>query len=310
MDEMINIPKTFGNLSEIKRITPIIIKREFGPGSFISGFEEDRDNSRIFFNIGVKYPIEIEDDERIFFRIKNIPDIDTISFEKNDNGVFTYKMNSFSEFESLLLKKDILIIQSLERELIKNTYESLAKIPAVANTMTPLVEIANQFRFNDIVKKSMVIKSRKNQSQMENYIKFMVRKGYITIDLEDIKPTKKLQRILNSRENISIPIISESLKSGYTELFNFLHLSGLKPYLTIANAYYTPSTEAKNLLRLSVSNLSKYYRKIYKVRSNAVKLANQVSMMSEVNIFNIDQKLIYGQQSILDKQVNLLNNIS
>jgi hypothetical protein len=310
MDEMINIPKTFGNLSEIKRITPIIVKREFGPGSFISGFEEDRDNSRIFFNIGVKYPIEIEDDERIFFRIKNIPDIDTISFEKNDNGVFTYKMNSFSEFESLLLKKDILIIQSLERELIKNTYESLAKIPAVANTMTPLVEIANQFRFNDIVKKSMVIKSRKNQSQMENYIKFMVRKGYITIDLEDIKPTKKLQRILNSRENISIPIISESLKSGYTELFNFLHLSGLKPYLTIANAYYTPSTEAKNLLRLSVSNLSKYYRKIYKVRSNAVKLANQVSMMSEVNIFNIDQKLIYGQQSILDKQVNLLNNIS
>lgn len=307
---MINIPKTFGNLSEIKRITPIIIKREFGPGSFISGFEEDRDNSRIFFNIGVKYPIEIEDDERIFFGIKNIPDIDIISFEKNDNGVFTYKMNSFSEFESLLLKKDILIIQSLERELIKNTYESLAKIPAVANTMTPLVEIANQFRFNDIVKKSMVIKSRKNQSQMENYIKFMVRKGYITIELEDIKPTKKLQRILNSRENISIPIISESLKSGYTELFNFLHLSGLKPYLTIANAYYTPSTEAKNLLRLSVSNLSKYYRKIYKVRSNAVKLANQVSMMSEVNIFNIDQKLIYGQQSILDKQVNLLNNIS
>lgn len=310
MDEMINIPKTFGNLSEINRITPLIIKREFGPGSFISSFEEDKDNNRIVFNIGVKYPIEIEDDEKIYFGIKNIPDIDIISFEQNENGFYTYKMNSFSEFESLLLRKDILIIQSLERELIKNTYESLARIPAVANTMTPLVEIANQFRFNDIIMKSKIIKSRKNRSQMENYIKFMVRKGYITLDQEDIKPTRKLQNILTSKENISIPIISESLRSGYTELFNFLHLSGLKPYLTIANAYYTPSTEAKYLLRLSVSNLSKYYKKIYKVRSNVVKLANQVSMMSEVNIFNIDKKLISGEQSILDKQVKLLKNIS
>jgi hypothetical protein len=91
---------------------------------------------------------------------------------------------------------------------------------------------------------------------------------------------------------------------------SFLHLSGLKPYLTLANAYYTPASEAKELLRMAIKNLKYHYRVLYRKNTNSVKLRNQVSIMSEVDIFSIDNRAIIGKQKILEKQVNLLGKIT
>ena len=302
--------RNVNTFEEGKKLAPMLIKREYGPGTYISNIIENDRNEYYTFNIGVKYPLEIEDSDGVVLGIKNIPDVEKLIFEKNETGRLSFKMIPFSDFENSLMKKDILIMQTLERELIKNTYESLARIPAVANTLTPLMEISNSFRFNDVVNKTKIVKSRRNQNQMENYIKYMTRKGLIIIDNEDIRPTEKMKKYLNKNENLSIPLMAEFLRSGYSELYNFLHLSGLKPYLTIANAYYTPSSEVRSLLRMKIKNLSKYYSRLYKVKTNLLKLSNQVSMMSEVDIFNISNKIITGQQDILDKQIETLSSLS
>jgi hypothetical protein len=306
---MITLPRSVADLEEAKRLAPAIGVMEYGQGSYLSSIENNGDE--ISLSLGVKVKLFIEDEDRAIPVLRSIPDVTKITFKKNKTGRFSYEYEDYSTFALRLKEKDYLVLQSLERELIKNTYRSLARIPNVANTMTPLMEISNSFRFHEKLSMHHILKSRKNENQMKNYITFMVRNGLIEIMDNEIYPTRKLMGYIDSREeNLSVPLMGDLLMKSYTDLMTFLHLSGLKPYLTIANAYYTPSSEARSLLRLGLSRLQGYYRKLYRSTPVLMKLQNQVSMLSDVNILSIEKRTIIGKENILEKQMSVLDSFT
>jgi hypothetical protein len=308
---MIHLPRSVSTIEEMNQLAPYLVKREYGPGTFISQILNMNEENQFTFKIGVKTPIQIEDNDGIHLAIRTIPNIEEFTFKRTDSGRLSYQIKPYEVFEKSLVKKNVILFQTLERELIKNTFESIARIPQVANTLTPLMEIANTFRFEDKIGRTRLLNSRKKKQQMMNYIKFMSQNGFIDVKKDVVYPTNRLLKYLNNNpHDISIHLMGDMLKRGYSDMMTFLHLSGLKPYLTLANAYYTPASEAKELLRMAIKNLRYHYRILYRKDTNSVKLRNQVSMMSEVDIFSIDNKAIIGMQNILDKQMNLLNEIT
>jgi len=305
---MITLPRSVSNAEEAIRLAPAIGFMEYGQGSYLSNIDDTGDEIKLF--LGIKYPLLIEDEERSIPSMRIIPDVTSINFKRNDTGRFGYDFDQYSVFKEKLIQKDYLFLQTLERELIRNTYESLSKIPSVANTLTPLMEISNSFRFQEKLDKNKVLKSRKNQRQMHNYIRFMVRNDLISVSENDIHPTGKLLGFIDSKDgNFSIRLMGDLLMRNYSELMTFLHLSGLKPYLTIANSYYTPSSEAGSLLRVGIERLRDYYKRLYRTSPILMKLRNQVSMLSEVEVLRIENRSITGIEEILSRQMGVLETM-
>ncbi|MBN1390767.1 MAG: hypothetical protein JXA22_09020 [Candidatus Thermoplasmatota archaeon] len=294
----------------MNRLAPILAQREFGPGTYISCSEEDKDRNTFIFKVGLKIPIEISDSKDFYHTIKKLPDLEEIRFELNDTGVYNYSMRSYEEFVESLVRKDYKTNQILERELIRNTYESIARIPNVANTMTPLMEISNYFRFNDSLDRKELEKVRQNREQVKNYIKFMVRGNFLIKENGKFYPTEKLKDYLNSDPGlVSVKLIGDMLRTGYVDLMKLLHLSGLKPYLSIAFSYYQPSSEARTLLKMGIENISHYHRRIYRSGVNRMKLQNHISMLSEVNVLSIKDRIITGLEPLLEGQLKIIDSL-
>ncbi len=308
---MINVPLFVSDTEQMNRLAPILARREYGPGTYISRVEEHRGKDLFIYRIGLKIPIEIADAKDYYQIIRKLPDIEEIRFEMIDSGKFTYKMRSFEEFTEALKRRDFQTNQMLERELVKNTYEAIARIPNVANTMTPFMEISNSFRFRDRLELKELERSRKNKEQISNYIGFMVRSGYLVKEGNFIYPTSKLKDNLEGDpSHFSVKLIGDMLKTGYVDLMRLLHLSGLKPYFSAAYSYYMPSSEARKLLKMGIDNLSFYHRKIYRSGVNRIKLQNHVSMLSEVDILSVKDRMIMGKESLLEKQLSTLDSFT
>ena len=280
--------------------------REYGPGTFISSSKKE--GERYTYGVGIKTPIEVSDATEFYYSIRTIPDIVKIVFEQTGNGMYSYHMNDFETLSRSLERKDHILIHRMERELNKETYRSIARIPTVANTMTPLMGISNLFRSNESITSSEILKIRDNKEQMVNYIKFMIRNGFLIEENRVLFPTQRLLEYLDKEDGpIYVPLIGEMLKSGYIELLDLLHLSGLKPYMTVAFSYYMPSSQARNLLKMKIENLRSHYKRIYKYGLNRYKLQNHVSMLSDVDVLSIQDKLIVGKESIFRNQLKTLD---
>jgi len=287
-----------GTPDKIEDIVQTQIKRYVGTGTYISKYSKVNDGKYIF-EIGNTFMDFIEDSRddvqgMIFSRaVDNIFSVDVI----NEKDQFEILMPDF-EFinESMRKKYSIQMFQS-ETTLVEIAHSRFVNIPTVKTTLSPIYRI-----FECIDKEGKVsitdITHRKGPKKVKSYLNFLVQIDFLTTEGENYIPSVKYKKYLKSDPRNIDNVISGVLESGYEYLQEYFHLTLLKPFVRISNAYYYPSQKFGDRLQMNDILLKDYFKRIYCQNRNLDQLRFQVKQMKDVNIFEPQQDFIVGDEQI------------
>lgn len=302
----------------------VVIKRYFGPGMYL----DKRSEARLLIGINVPKLIEDAKSGDKFLKSIVLNSLAELSYENIEDRV-RVKGPSRKEISTRvgqLLKSSYF---ELETKLLMATRMNLMNIQTIHTSMIPFIEIIDYIIQEGKLKHSDITELRrtKGEQKVNKYMHLLleekiIRKveadegygeGNTLIAYQEMINEEQRKGIMRShglRENdASEQLVGILMATHYEYLTKILKITSMMPYVRLANAYYTPSSYAWQLITLNFEELDRYHKQIYgrKILSNQqskVKMGYRLKSLREAKILSVENKndelLITGEQQVLD----------
>lgn len=301
-----------------------VIKRYFGPGMYL-----DRLNETSLL-IGANVPKLIEDAKSgdKFLKAVVLNSLAELSYENIEDRIRIVgpSRKEISDRIGQLMRNSYI---ELETKLLMATRMNLMNIQTIHTSMIPFIEIIDyiiqegKLRHSDITE----LRRTKGEQKVNKYMHLLleeniIRKaeagegyvegntliGYQEMISEEQKKGMKRPHGLQDNDTAE-QLVGILMATHYEYLTQILRITSMMPYVRLANAYYTPSSYASQLITLSFEELDRYHRQIYrrKILSNQqskVKMGYRLKALKEAKILSVESKneesFITGEQQVLD----------
>ncbi len=199
-----------------------------------------------------------------------------------------------------------------EQIVLAVIFDKLAKIAMVRTTLNPVYNILKAVYEKKLTKESLL-----NYPKREKYLRYI----QFLCDLEILREQKErysegnyfiqIEKALNNKdeEEILNRVFGLTIKEGKTYLLNNLNINVLKPFIRIANIYYSSSALFENILFIKKENLYNNYLKAYGLNTKFVNFESYLDQLSRAKILNEDG-LVHGDKTILEKVSDLMKKSS
>ena len=298
-----------------KQIKTDLLHR-ISPGVYISNEKKFKENDSQVFNIGLHHPVFIENsklEERIV-RLLDFPDIFSVSIKKQKNKLLI----NLPEREDIAKRAESKILNltfSVEKSLLKASYENLVNIPSVQNSMNAFSEILISLYKNDKLDKKSINEIRKSRGEerTDKYLNLLENLEVIRKNNTEYVCGNKfiqIQKILENEDRIKLlkQTLSIILKDSYSYLTDYLNLTTIKPYLRWANSYYMNAFYSKKLMPMTADEIYSSFKVTYPdlTRTKKVKFQNQLNNIVEVDILQYeDNDYLTGTDKIYSQLARL-----
>ncbi|HEC77504.1 MAG TPA: hypothetical protein ENI33_09690 [Thermoplasmatales archaeon] len=298
----------FTNLDEIENVLYRYIKRNIGPGTYLSERKRISDNIYIY-KIGNTYPafVHTPSNKVPIIKFLKFPVVGTIRIERKNN-LFKVSIPSREDIIQKGKEKYNSLIVSAENILLDKTYSKIVKIPLVQTAMSKIREILIQLEIKQEINLFDYYPSEREK--LLRYLKFLEDMDYVRKEKGKYIEGNRLSVIrhkLKGEEPTELytKIMADILRKGYTYMSKHLRLLQIVPYLRIANSYYFPSYEFNELLSIDkhrfTTFIADYINLFYNYRTPEYKLNNQINDVVRCGILKEEENYYTGYEKIFNE---------
>jgi hypothetical protein len=190
-----------------------------------------------------------------------------------------------------------------ESAMLRSIEHLLVRIDLVQNAMSPITKLVShviehgRVRPTDLHHKKGIIRATE-------YCDFLVSLGTLRKEnghyVEGGNFRKGEFREMTDSELFET-VLAEIYKKGYNYMRTKLHLTGVVPYLNLSHAYYRPSSDYGEIVRVSDEQLWYWYVNFYGKRPPPATCSDRIRKLSSVGIWERQRDLIIGKEEIFDR---------
>lgn len=306
-----------GSLQEVKKLILRDLKRNIGPGVYISG-ERKIDNEQILLVVGNCFPAfahRPSNEKPFLVKFVDFSDLAVVKLAKEEKDKYRVYYPSRDSIDKKNKEKYMSIVSSAERTLLNATYTKYVKIPLVQTALTTIKSILITLEEDTYIDPS--IYPKRERGKLLRYLSFLEDLGYVRKERNRYIEANKLIVIKGEfanrypdKEEFFNVLLADILRVGYPYMKKYLRLLQIVPYLRIATAYYLPSYQFDELLYISKTKfaqfIARYLYSFYNVRTAAyrgkpdIRLKEQIHDVINCEILIEEDGNIVGDKEIFE----------
>jgi len=294
----------FGNIDAMKEGLNKYVKRNIGPGTYLSKIYRITENDYVF-KIGNTYPafVYYPENKPPVVKFLDFDAIGTIKIKRKDDAFISFIPSRETLIEKGNERYNSLIV-SAENVLLDKTYTKLVMIPLVQTAMSRIREILVTLEYDQEI--NLLDYPKKERGKLVKYLSFLEDLNYVRKENDIYIEGNRLSVIKHklNKENVELynKVLADVLRKGYPYMSKHLRLLQIVPFLRIANSYYLPSYQLGELLSMEkhkfVRFIEHYLKLFYNHTTTRTKLNNQINQVVASNILQKQHDKISGYENI------------